>query len=484
MKNRLCLFLLPLLISPVFSQTKSASPEEKALCGEFPKDEKEEVSRREEGEHLSKILPPVSSQNPASWCYAFASAPLIEHHRFLKAMKDKGVDKLTKPEQEKFAKEFYSDLANRLSPFEAVYSSNTQLSLLHPDAKEVQALDREEINLEKGGKVLDVFWGLQERGYRARSAKQVRFVSIDDQDSEARSVMTSLIDRYKKNNEKTSQDSSSYYEVMGCRIDEDTFHSSEFRELLRGLGLINQKLEKIAQDKNVKASGTLVRSYGDLASLLNNGEAPDFEVPPFTSSTLETDDKMEFLESVRVNLSESRPLSMSLCAFDKEFSSLASAYENTGDECGSHAVNIVGAYYREGKCVVKLRNTWGIDWPEKGAGGHKEVSLQDFLKLQENLSINRPGNSAWRKMKYGIQWIEAPLKEAPKVYSKIKNPIGIFEGEGSLRLIGAQTLRPYLKNGTLQHPSGDRMIYEGGKVVRFNRLGKWYKLGPDGKFYP
>lgn len=478
------IFIFSILTPLVLSQTNSASPEELALCGELPRDEKEEISRREEGEHLSKILPPVSSQNPASWCYAFASAPLLEHHRFLKVMSVKGVHKLSKSEQERFAKEFYLDSANRLSPFEAVYSSNTQLSLLHPDAKNMVGPDREEINLENGGKALDVFWGLQERGYRARSAKQVKFISVDDQNPEAREAMTSLIERYNNNNKDTSpKNSHGNYEVMGCQIDEATFHSPEFKELVRGLGLINQKLEKIAEDKNVKASGTLIRRYGELSAILNNNDPPDFEVPPYTTAILETDNKMEFLERVKKILSKKRPLTMSLCAFDKEFSSLASAYENNGDQCGSHTVNIVGAYYREGKCVVKLRNTWGVDWPEKGAGGHKEVVLQDFLKLQESLSIKRPGNTAWRKMKYGIGWIEAPLDQAPKVYSKIKNSIGIFEGEGSLRPMGAHMLMPYLKDGTLQHPSGDRMIYEGGKVVRFNRQGKLYKLGPDGKFY-
>ncbi len=474
-------FLIPLL--KVYG-SELTTVEEKTLCGERPKDEREEILRREDGEHLSKILPPVSSQNPASWCFAFASAPLIEHHRFMKIFKEKGIEKLNKVEQEKFAKEFYLDPANRLSPFEAVYSSNTQLSLLHPDEKNIQSFDPDEINLKKGGKVLDVFWGIQERGYRVRSAKQVKFISIDDEDSEAREVITALIDRYKQDGVKPAKSSNYFYEVMGCRVDATIYNTPEFREFLKSLGLINQKLEKLAEDNQAKTSSTLIRRYGELSSLLNNREGPDFEIPPYTTSILETDDVLEFLKRIKLNLASSKPLSMSLCAFDEEFSSLASSYENSSDQCGPHVVNIVGAYYRGKKCVVKLRNTWGIDWPHKGAGGHKEVSVQDLLKLQERLTINRPGNTAFRKMKYEIEWIDAPFAPAPRVYSNIKSPVGIFEGEGSLRQVSEHSLRPYFKNGTLQHPNGDQLIYVEGRVIRFNRNGIWYKLRADGKFYP
>jgi hypothetical protein len=462
-----------------------ASVEDEALCGRPPQDAKEEEVQREKWSHLSKILPPVTSQNPAGWCYAFSSIPLLEHHRFIEIMKERGIDKKSTVDQMAFAKEFYQDPTNRISPFEAVYSHNFQKSQIHPNAKDVFIPDPDKIDLLVGGDARKVFWGVQERGYALRSIQQVGFTSSDDSGPEAQKIIKGLIERYKKDRPgPTSSGTGDYYEVMGCKVDAEIYNDPDFNEFIRGFGVVNHELMSLAETKQAKNSATSFSSYKELAGLLNKNQTPDIKLPPFTTSFLETDDPIEFLNQIKSSLHDMRPLTMGLCSLDEEFFPASSISDDSGDQCGSHSVSIVGAYYRDGKCVVKLRNSWGTDWPEKDSGGHKEVKVKDLLKLQESMTINKPGNSTIRKNKYAVEWIGPPLGQGDRVFSKFKSgSTGTFQGEGSLKLVTSQGLKPDLKSGLLTLPSGEIVEYENWIIVRFNRGGKWYQRREDGKYY-
>ena len=48
---------------------------------------------------------------------------------------------------------------------------------------------------------------------------------------------------------------------------------------------------------------------------------------------------------------------------------------------GNHAVLLVG--YDDGKRAFKLRNSWGVDWPTRGAGGHIDFPYDDVKYLLE-----------------------------------------------------------------------------------------------------
>lgn len=484
-------------IPPLVQAPKVPLTDDEMLCGDKPKTMDDVSKSLEEGQFLSKLMPPVNSQNPASWCYAFAALPMVEHHLLLDIMKQQGIDKLSQNEQIAFAQDFYTNPANRISPFEGVYSNNLQRSIPSPQSVSEYTPPRADLlDMNEGGQIHSVLSGIQLRSYQIRSQQQVWFTSVDDKDQRAQKTISSLVARYGKSKAPRSENGSAQL-VMGCYVSIEDLSHEGFRDQLRSFNAINEHLGSLVIANDMAPSKHIITNYPALSKHLNENQSPDIQIPPFTNSTIETDDKALYLTSMRNQLQNKRPIGISLCAFDEEFGSKASSNDDRSkDACGAHAVTVTGAYYKNGKCMVNIRNSWGVDWPTPGAGGMKEVTVENYLKLQESYSQKKKTGHSGRSAKYGAEWVDEPInKSGAASYARFITKEGFFEGIGSKKFGGMKDPKKpnspisqafwhdYQSGRFTSHDGKEVQEYSNGVVQKLRKDGKWLTRRDDGLYY-
>jgi hypothetical protein len=369
---------LPISVAP--------TEDEKALCGDRPKTLGEAAQKEYQGRMIERLMPPVSNQNPASWCFAFNSSDLVNYHNFIQH--NLKVASLS-------SEDFYLH-QNMISPFEAVHAKNYyQDNNTTPRPNPFCRMD-----LRIGGNTSYVLGGLQQRNYETRSMEQLHFDSIGDNSPRTQARVQALIDEYKARNPNTSM--ATFYWISGLKCPVPLFQDPEFKKQIQGFQQVSEYLYEEGIRQRLLANDFVIDGYEQVSEMLG---PKDLKVHPFINVEYKGTVKAEFLNHLKKALFPSdrngSPVSVSVCAEDMES---ASGPSSSG-RCGNHAVNVVGAYYEEGKCVVRLRNTWGAGWGDKG---HSTLPVDKFIK-----AVERYNSSNSLQKKYAMIWMEPETNDPP-----------------------------------------------------------------------
>lgn len=339
-------------------QGQSATQEEsEAICGPKPIGQKLENQQINNAKILERTMPPISNQNPASWCYAFVANDALNYHNYLQTNINKGRISYS---------DFYQS-QNMISPIESVYSeSHYKDSNTNPRPTPFARLD-----MKKGGSTYRCFLGFQGLSYQARSLNQIPFNSLDEHNTQSKRRVADLIKFYSQKNKKQSLTN---YIVAGQSCPEHIYKDQRFKVQIENFEQINSWLSSAASHNNLKVSEYAIDRYEDIAQLKG---AKDISIFPFITHNYASNNKIHYLKKLRETLYPNNragyPVSIGICSVD--INSAASASQTT-DGCGNHAVNIIGAYYENGSCVVRLRNSWGANWNNDG---HISVPLDKYL---------------------------------------------------------------------------------------------------------
>ena len=144
---------------------------------------------------------------------------------------------------------------------------------------------------------------------------------------------------------------------------------------LSDLSRLNAGLEKADQDES------LSRAFQKISNQKATGNL--IELPSFTPHSLETRSELVFLTHLKKQLIAETPIIIGTCT--ENFEPLPIAH------CTPHAVIVVGAQYLKGECTLRVRNSWGPTWRDRG---YTNIKLTEYLKSQ------KPGNH------FQMEWLE------------------------------------------------------------------------------
>ncbi|MGB0455078.1 MAG: hypothetical protein ACPGJV_15315, partial [Bacteriovoracaceae bacterium] len=180
---------------------------------------------------LERLMPPVSNQSPASWCYAFAATDALNYHNFLSEYRRSQIQ----------SQDFYNETKNMVSPIDSVaaavrFRNNGKSGTL---------------DVRKGGNSMSVFTGFQESGFKARSSEQVYFNSLDDDSPRTKAIVRNLRSEYRRRNGITSNTGKT---VAGHFCEVGLYNSEKFESEVKSFNTINDWLLGTAKANNFAPS--------------------------------------------------------------------------------------------------------------------------------------------------------------------------------------------------------------------------------------
>ena len=381
--NKNIFILLYFLFVTTRAYTEIPNDYDEVLCGKKPIDaDAELIEEKAAHAQLEDLMPPVANQTPAAWCYAFATADALNYYNFINSTI-------------KSPRDFYH-ADKMISPIELVYQGN---KFIHDHQKVLQS-SPVGIDTTEAGTSLSIYLGLNDNGWKVRSLNLMPFESLDDKNPKAIANVQNLIATYEAKNGKYRGDTT--INVIGVSCPEPVYFDPHFKNLTEGFNQINQWLYKNALSTSNLSSDYAIKNYKEVAD--PKGEA-DINTTPFKTNKYEGTDTNSYLKLLSTqipgkNILNAHPVSISLCSEDLESDKISSPAK-----CRNHTVNIVGAYYKNGKCSVRIRNTWGADW---GDHGHVDLTVDELLASQEKYARDNSTDS-----KYTALWI-TPKTESSK----------------------------------------------------------------------
>ena len=357
--------------------------------------------------NIEADMPAIESQSPSGWCYDFTSNDLIDYQFHLKQIQS-GVQSAY-------------DAAHRISPIDSVF---TDMKRQQKDVNPGATTDPV-INLQEGGVPIYVFSSLQAAG-KVRSLDQVPFTSSDEDTPETRAILKKLIDAYTA----AHPDEAKEYVILG-----DILYQNGVYPEFQTFSLVNNNLATKAIANGQKTDLSQLENYTTLTADL---PAPDFIVPSFDVHDVNITSSQRFLTLIKNSLAKKQPVSVAICA------NTLQPGTNTDTNCEGHAILLTGAGYVNGACNVRIRNTWGTGWSDKG---YKTMPVGDFMSIAKQTGMLSADFLTSTTNAVGRQEI---IKDDETFFGLIKTSDGGFN----------------FQDGTLSYANGTAYKVTGGRLFR------------------
>ena len=356
---------------------------EKHLCGERPSNQEAEEKAKYRGRELERNLPPVQEQEPASWCYAFVSIDALNYHNYLKSNLKKDI--------------FYQE-SNMISPIDAV---GIGVNYLEKRA-DYPLKNPGRISTESGGSPEHILRGFQYAHYLARSQSQLPFHALNHHNEYAKKLVEKLAQEYKQKNVEGNR---SGYMIAGSYCPKDLYHRPEFIKKIEGFETVNNWLYQIAHANNLLEDESTISHYQDIVK--NKGKK-DIVISPYLIHKYAGNNHLRYLTKIKEVLNPpkgpARPVAIELCGEDLKSKASSRAFGR--EQCTFHGVGLVGAYYENGRCIARIRNSWGDDWAD---GGYINLSVEELLE-----SVNKRNRYGELENKYMATWISNDSSTYPR----------------------------------------------------------------------
>lgn len=374
-------------ILAVTSVRGDSSDLDETLCGPRPPAKMSDAQEKAEQERIYGIqrkLPPVANQHPSSWCYAYSTADLLN---------------------------FYlgsgSTPARQVSPLDLVAKERAYLER-HAQG---EVINPGFVHMDVGGNAMKLLIATQDDP-QVRNIVQVPVDSLDSEPQKARAKVRRLVEEFEKLGGSKTHDVLLYDEPCNRAMVETHPLSQNLNGILMVSGKIFDEATKIGA---VVADGHAITRYPEVVKDLG---PPAITVPPMVVHQFNSEDPKAVLGKISSVLASKRPLSVGLCAVEIEPKAATG-----GDSCGAHAVTIVGSGYSDGKCYLRIRNSWGQRWQD---GGYMNLTPETFVRSlktsQTALSWitpdTEPGSLQGRRLsmstpKYTFTGLTRPKIEGP-----------------------------------------------------------------------
>ena len=403
---------------------------DKYLCGKKPK----KINRNNQQKYLNKIanqMPPAKLQSPAKWCSAFTGTDHLDYHNYLN-QKENGI---------KDPKKYYTP-ETLISPIEVVSAT---ANFIHKYSHPLKT-EPPEIDIKEGTIIFNLFNAIQEFP-KLRSSYQIPFNSLEESNNDAIKVVEGLVKEYKKKHKTTNNN----YSMISIQCPKKIYHDENFQEQINTFEIINKKLFDLAKNKKLSPSPHIIQNYESIAKSLH--EKPSISVPPFIAHQYESKNSIKLLTKIQsvLDKGDGRPIHISICGTDFKNEKFTIA-----DDCTPpfHSMSIVGAGYKDGKCIVKLRNTWGKHW---NSDGHIDLTTEQLLK-----ALNHTQTTP------SISWITNEIKDETEFPDQIKGKRQEITKD-NITFFGHRKLL-FNKNGTYKITKKHGFTTKNGKKIKAHNI--------------
>ena len=337
------------------------------LCGKKPNSNNEKKKQHKSLNNIAEHMSPIKLQYPSSWCYAFQGIDHLEYHLYLNQKKD-GI---------KSPKEYYTP-QRLISVFEVI-SALKQFQYYQSIST---TNDPPQIDIREGRDIFLLFNAIQEFN-NLRSFQQMPFNPIERKNKDASIIINKLVEEYKNKHKITN---SKVTTIAGIKCPIIIDNDPEFQKSLKTFEIINKKLFNLAEFNKLNIYNKIIKHYEQLANKISG--KPTITIPPFISHQYTSKNTTKILKKIKsvLNNGNGRPIAIDICSSDfldenKKFT--------LAEGCNYHSMSIIGAGYKNGECIVKLRNTWGKYWRTNGTVDIKAEELIEALKHRSANTKNK-----------------------------------------------------------------------------------------------
>jgi hypothetical protein len=327
-------------------------------------------------------MPPVRHQSPTSWCATFTAECLISYHNFSTAV---AMGEARDP------KEFYQK-KGRPSVVD-LRAAGTRFNQ-----------NKDVLNINGGGEAFDQLYVLQNENYKCRSDALIGFTSVLENNPRAAELARQVLERYKSKDEKARAYVFTYGgRDLTCRLNNSQLSrlSTELQDVITSIQSVNFQLHARAAKTGNLTSKYELENYSSIVKDIPK----DYTSSPFTVERLYVADPKIFLQGLSraFNNGEGVPVEVGLCGDDLPNGS------QSPDACGAHSILVTGAGWENGQCKIKLRNSWGPDWPNKG-DGTLDISVDKFIEMSRKYITKARINPSG----YSATWLKQPDPNQPQ----------------------------------------------------------------------
>ncbi|MGE3260637.1 MAG: hypothetical protein AB7K68_02550 [Bacteriovoracia bacterium] len=408
---------------------------------------------------ITSEMPPVDDQRPSPWCATFATKAVIDH--------------------------FYHSVRNETTYRDRI--SANDLNSWNSDRPEaVRGLEPDFLDAA-GANASGLLEGVQRSGKIYLESD----LPFDQSYFDSQGTLARLSDYYERQKDFVGDPG-----LLACRDQSPASIGleKEFSELVT---VLSQSLSKEAFFAKVGQGRILypLPRAGAERRPLN----PGFNIQLVRANTGD-----QYAEEIQQNLLNHRPTLVAVCALQMmQIPGLADGLVPVSpaekNNCGGHYLTVVGMENMNGECRLKVRNSWGENWPTPTAGGYASIPLTAMLKIShgnEMTSIveRKEGRPVENHIQYakGMAYFGETLRRGPNGRGILREAGRVSEGVfADWKLVeGRQTWKDgsYLSGkfsgdnfveGTMKRRLSDGTEYEGEfKNSMVDGKGKMKK--PDG----
>jgi len=335
---------------------------ETALCG--PQTSQGTLQQQTQNlRSFDSQMPPIKDQGDSGWCWAFSTSDLLDEY-------------------------IHSQSAPGIP-----YDEDHQVSVIDLTGKLNAGAHQPNLDFSEGADQFATLVALQNGGNTLKIRSDFDLSSAS---TEAKQLVDELFYEYKDTNEQKSAVD------HVCRTSSET--NADFIASLSDFLTIKGQLDKVLNQSSASDNG-VITSYDSFAKGLDvQTGGKTVTIPSFVANQFETDNFNKYFSKLGKVLKSGDPVSVGLCAGDIDPQN-TQPYLTKDDPCGGHAATVVKAGWVGGKCMVRLRNSWGVKWgtdhPPDGYFDLTVSQLEKSVRDTDKIGGSPNGNGA----PHAVTWI-------------------------------------------------------------------------------
>lgn len=373
--------LLYVFIIILCSSFSYALTDDELLCGVRQDSAFEQIKLN----RIQQRMPLVRDQAPADWCAVFSAEPMISYFNLLSYEKNGFTGT---PEQ--------------------FYAGKGRPSLIDLRAQATNFLEeKDSVDFTDGQVFASILYAFQKNQFRIRSEKSLEFLSTKEKNQQVAELAEKILKKYadpKAPDTYIFEFGQKEIEVQmsGDKVDQA---GVEVREAIASFEFVSPQLYEAARRSGSLKSNSEVSPY---QAAVKNIES-DYQSYPFSVKGFMTSNMNSYFKKVKEVLAGGYgvPLQAPVCGSDLDGSGT----------CYPHSVLIVGHGWVGDQCMIKVRNSWGRNWPNKKGDGTQNLTVEQWKNMLNHIR-GKEG------LGLSLTWLsEYNAKEIPNLFEADYVPI-------------------------------------------------------------
>ncbi|MBF0298379.1 MAG: hypothetical protein HQK51_06645 [Oligoflexia bacterium] len=389
------------------------SEEDLAICGPKPNSSDVQLLTKNSAtlNEIRSLMPPVRSQERTSWCQAFSTSALLSYHNNRAKYDKLPKNSQGKPDEDKVnqLQRAISDESSIVSPIAVAFAAKKYEAELSDD-KTDDKIPVRQVDFMDAADVIKSLGQIQNNDFKIKSEKEIHFSPTNEKlTTKQRMILKNALIKIFSDIPRSEAETKAEekLQTLENKLGDRCSFNSILKQERALMGLINDSTQILARtpsllrgreedisiEKDKSGKVTSVKIPLDLieetkVAKISGGSItidPHFTVDHFYSENL-----LDYLKHLRENLIKKIPSKISICETKRAHIMVNGIIPeiNTPEDCGHHAVVVVGAGWLDNVCVVDIRNSYGDNSGVNG-DGHIRFTAKQLTLMAQTYKLSR-----------------------------------------------------------------------------------------------